>query len=90
MKASASVEGIGSERKAKVQVGEKQYYYFVETDGPAVPYDGHHAQIYICDFSGPYRGSSTSACSRSSSVSTNIAFRTSWTWTAAGPLHRRA
>jgi hypothetical protein len=47
--------GWTGERKAKVQVGEKQLYYFVESDRPSVPYDGHHAQIYICDFSGPYR-----------------------------------
>ena len=55
MDTSASVEAIGSERKAKVQVGEKQFFYFVESDRPPPPHDGHHAQIYICDFSGPYR-----------------------------------
>jgi hypothetical protein len=26
-----------------------------ETDAPEAGYDGHHAQIYIRDFSGPYR-----------------------------------
>jgi hypothetical protein len=55
MGAFATVEANGSGRTAKVQVGEKQFYYFVETDAPEVPYDGHHAQIYIHDFSGPYR-----------------------------------
>jgi hypothetical protein len=38
-----------------VQVGEKQYFYFRETDAPEQPYDRHHAQIYIADFSGPHR-----------------------------------
>ena len=38
-----------------MQVGEKQYWYFRETDAPEQPYDRHHAQIYITDFSGPYR-----------------------------------
>ena len=55
MDTSATVETSGSERKAKVQVGEKQFFYFVESDRPPLPYDRHHAQIYICDFSGPYR-----------------------------------
>jgi hypothetical protein len=40
---------------AKVAVGDKQYYYFRETDAPQARYDGHHAQIYIADFSGPHR-----------------------------------
>ena len=40
---------------AKVAVGDKQYYYFRETDAPPLRYDGHHAQIYIADFSGPHK-----------------------------------
>jgi len=42
-------------RSARVQVGETQYWYFRETDAPEQPYDRHHAQIYIADFSGPWR-----------------------------------
>jgi hypothetical protein len=42
-------------RSTRVQVGEKQYWYFRETDSPEQPYDRHHAQIYIADFSGPWR-----------------------------------
>jgi len=53
--ALATVIENGSGRKARVQVGEKQYWYFRETDAPEKPYDRHHAQIYITDFSGPYR-----------------------------------
>jgi hypothetical protein len=55
MGAAVSIEPNGADRKAKIQVGEKQFYYFVETEEPQPPYDGHHAQIYICDFSGPHR-----------------------------------
>jgi hypothetical protein len=41
--------------EARVQVGEKQYIYFRETDAPERSYDRHHVQIYIADFSGPHR-----------------------------------
>ncbi len=40
---------------ARVQAGERQYLYFRETDAPQARYDGHHVQVYITDFSGPYR-----------------------------------
>jgi arginine utilization protein RocB len=36
-------------------VGEKQYWHFCETDATERPYDRHHAQIYITNFSAPYR-----------------------------------
>jgi hypothetical protein len=55
MGAPSEVIGNGSGRKARVQAGDKQYLYFRETDGPEKPYDKHHAQIFIGDFSGPYR-----------------------------------
>ena len=55
MGALATVVENGSGRKARVQVGEKQYWYFRETEEPEKPYDRHHAQIYITNFSGPYR-----------------------------------
>ena len=54
MGALASVD-TADVRKARVQVGERQYWYFRETDAPEKPYDRHHAQIYISNFSGPYR-----------------------------------
>jgi catechol-2,3-dioxygenase len=53
--APAGVKKNGAGPEAKVQVGENQYFYFRETDAPEKPYDGHHVQIYITDFSGPYR-----------------------------------
>jgi hypothetical protein len=55
MGALAAVVENGSGPGARVQVGEKQYWYFRETDAPEQPYDRHHAQIYISNFSGPYR-----------------------------------
>ena len=40
---------------AKVEVGQGQYLYFRETDAPQPEFDNHHIQIYVADFSGPYR-----------------------------------
>jgi hypothetical protein len=53
--APSTVAKNGAGPEARVQVGDKQYFYFRETDAPEKPYDRHHAQIYIADFSGPYR-----------------------------------
>ena len=40
---------------AIVTVGPAQVLRFVETRGTVAAYDGHHVQIYLADFSGPYR-----------------------------------
>jgi hypothetical protein len=40
---------------ARVQAGKDQFLQFRETDVPQPEFDGHHVQIYITDFSGPYR-----------------------------------
>jgi hypothetical protein len=45
----------GDGKLARVSMGKDQYLQFRETDRPQPPYDGHHIQIYITDFSGPYR-----------------------------------
>jgi hypothetical protein len=55
MRAPAEVVQNGVGPEARVQVGEKQYLYFRETDAPERPYHRHHVQIYIADFSGPHR-----------------------------------
>jgi hypothetical protein len=55
MGALVTMSGDGGGRAVRVQVGEKQYWEFRETDAPERPYDRHHAQIYITDFSGPYQ-----------------------------------
>jgi len=40
---------------ARVKVGKDQYLQFRETDRAQPEFDGHHVQIYVTDFSGPYR-----------------------------------
>ena len=37
------------------QMGKNQYLQFRETDAPQPEFDGHHVQMYITNFSGPYR-----------------------------------
>jgi hypothetical protein len=39
---------------AVVTAGARQSLRFRETDRPIAPYDGHHIQIYLADFSTPY------------------------------------
>lgn len=41
-------------RAAHVSMGATQELVFRETDAAIPPYDGHHIQIYIADFAGPY------------------------------------
>jgi hypothetical protein len=40
---------------ASAKMGKNQHLQFRETDRPLPDYDGHHVQMYITDFSGPYR-----------------------------------
>jgi hypothetical protein len=40
--------------RASVGVGRHQKLHFTETTKPQPDYDGHHIQVYIADFSGPY------------------------------------
>jgi hypothetical protein len=51
----AGTELLDDSRTARVTVGPKQHLIFRETDGPEAPYDGHHVQIDVADFSSPYR-----------------------------------
>ena len=53
--APAAVEDEDDAPTARVGVGGGQSLAFRETDAPAAPYDGHHIQVYVADFSGPYR-----------------------------------
>ncbi len=41
--------------RAWVGVGRNQHLAFVESEAPLAVYDGHHIQIYLADFSSPYR-----------------------------------
>jgi hypothetical protein len=55
------IMGIPAELKngdgtvARAKVGKDQYLQYRETDRKHPDFDGHHVQIYITDFSGPYR-----------------------------------
>lgn len=40
--------------RATVSIGRHQKLHFTETSQPLPEYDGHHIQVYIADFSGPY------------------------------------
>lgn len=51
MKAPAAAE----DGRATVRVGKYQSLLFTEASKPLPEYDGHHIQIYIADFSGPYK-----------------------------------
>jgi predicted enzyme related to lactoylglutathione lyase len=39
---------------ARTLMGKDQYLQFRETDRPQPEFDGHHVQMYIANFSGPY------------------------------------
>jgi len=54
--ARAGREGAnGGGAAARVTVGRDQYLVFRETERALPEFDGHHVQIYIVNFSGPYR-----------------------------------
>ena len=40
---------------ARAKFGRDQYLQFRETEAPQPEFDGHHVQMYIANFSGPYR-----------------------------------
>jgi len=44
----------GDDTVTRVQMGKNQHVRFRETDAPQPPFDGHHVQMYIANFSGPY------------------------------------
>lgn len=52
----ARVERVGAGLAAHVSVGIGQELIFCESDGVPETYDGHHIQVYVANFSGPYRG----------------------------------
>jgi len=53
--AKTKLEGNGSGKTARVNVGLGQDLLFRETDKKLPDYDGHHIQVYVVDFSGPYK-----------------------------------
>jgi len=52
--AKTALEENGTGKVARINVGYCQDLLFRETDGPLPAYDGHHIQVYVQDFSGPY------------------------------------
>jgi catechol-2,3-dioxygenase len=53
--APATVEAGSDGAVARVTVGMGQQLLFSETDAALPPYDGHHLQLYVVNFSGPHR-----------------------------------
>jgi hypothetical protein len=51
----ARVEEDGGVPRAIASVGPDQVLIFRETEEEQPAFDGHHVQIYLADFSGPYR-----------------------------------
>jgi len=54
MLAPATLEPINRRPAARVSAGPCQDLIFRETKAPAAPYDGHHIQVYVADFSEPH------------------------------------
>ncbi len=52
--AEATVE-TGTAPVARIAVGIGQELVFRETKAELAPYDGHHIQVYVANFSGPHR-----------------------------------
>jgi hypothetical protein len=53
--ATTSVEKFERATTANVLVGYHQRFLFKESDKRLPKYDGHHIQLYVTDFSGPYK-----------------------------------
>src|SRR5436190_2446294 len=53
--AQTKLEGNGSGRTARISVGHQQELRFRETERKIPAYDRHHIQVYVGDFSGPYK-----------------------------------
>ena len=51
----ADIEHTAAGARACVAVGDHQFLYFQERPDPRPPCAEHHIQIYIANFSGPYR-----------------------------------
>jgi len=55
MEATSEIVTRDGARATSISAGRDQRLIFRETSESIAPYDGHHVQIYIADFSGPYR-----------------------------------
>jgi hypothetical protein len=52
--AKTCVDGKGADRVARIGVGYHQEFRFRQKKGVPAAYDGHHIQVYVQNFSGPY------------------------------------
>ena len=52
--APSRVEKVDGAKSARVKVGHGQKLIFSETRKKLPEFDGHHIQVYVADFSGPY------------------------------------
>ena len=55
LKAPGRVEKFDGATAARIQAGYRQELVFRETKSKLPKFDGHHIQIYVTDFSGPYK-----------------------------------
>jgi hypothetical protein len=55
LNAPGRVEKFDGAMAARIQAGYRQELVFRETRAKLPKFDGHHIQIYVTDFSGPYR-----------------------------------
>lgn len=55
LRVRAEVEEAGAGHCARIRIGQGQELVYRESASPQPPYDGHHIQIYLNDFSGPHR-----------------------------------
>lgn len=53
--ALTTLEDGGEGKMLRVSAGERQFLIFREHENPAPACEDHHVQIYVADFSGPYR-----------------------------------
>ena len=53
--AKTDLDNNGAGKVARINVGYHQDLYFRETNTAIAEYDGHHIQVYVQDFSGPYK-----------------------------------
>ena len=53
--ARTAMEKDSNGKFLKVWAGDAQYLHFRETKEPLPPFDGHHIQVTLADFSGPHK-----------------------------------
>ena len=78
-----------SDGTARVRASKGQFLQFRETDALQGEFDGHHVQIYITDFSGPYRKPLSASWCRARTTCTSTALRHRRSVQRQAPVHGR-